>query len=85
MAALATDICVGFCFVFFLHGDNNYSDDRGLYARGQNWLNKHHIMGRAVGCVCGRTLWWQLLLCTVLVQTVESELSAGMFETQPQH
>mmetsp|Transcript_20704 Transcript_20704/g.52557 ORF Transcript_20704/g.52557 Transcript_20704/m.52557 type:complete len:190 (-) Transcript_20704:285-854(-) len=30
-------------------GDNNYSDDRGLYARGQNWLNKHHIMGRAVG------------------------------------
>lgn len=30
-------------------GDNNYSDDRGLYATGQNWLNRHHIMGRAVG------------------------------------
>ncbi|KAJ9526997.1 hypothetical protein QJQ45_025299, partial [Haematococcus lacustris] len=31
------------------HGDNNYSDDRGLYAQGQEWLNKNHIMGRAVG------------------------------------
>ncbi|KAL6759731.1 hypothetical protein V8C86DRAFT_2567962 [Haematococcus lacustris] len=30
-------------------GDNNYSDDRGLYAQGQEWLNKNHIMGRAVG------------------------------------
>jgi len=30
-------------------GDNNYSDDRGLYAKGQDWLHRHHIMGRAVG------------------------------------
>ncbi|CAM8953360.1 unnamed protein product [Rhodiola kirilowii] len=30
-------------------GDNNYGDDRLLYAHGQMWLNKHHIMGRAVG------------------------------------
>uniref|UniRef100_A0A803LED1 Signal peptidase complex catalytic subunit SEC11 n=1 Tax=Chenopodium quinoa TaxID=63459 RepID=A0A803LED1_CHEQI len=31
-------------------GDNNYGDDRLLYAHGQQWLQRHHIMGRAVGC-----------------------------------
>lgn len=30
-------------------GDNNYGDDRLLYAQGQMWLNRQHIMGRAVG------------------------------------
>ncbi|KAM3403718.1 hypothetical protein ACQJBY_007068 [Aegilops geniculata] len=30
-------------------GDNNFGDDRLLYAQGQLWLQKHHIMGRAVG------------------------------------
>ncbi|KAG9146104.1 hypothetical protein Leryth_015905 [Lithospermum erythrorhizon] len=30
-------------------GDNNFGDDRLLYATGQMWLNRHHIMGRAVG------------------------------------
>ncbi|KMZ64088.1 Signal peptidase complex catalytic subunit Sec11 [Zostera marina] len=30
-------------------GDNNFGDDRLLYARGQLWLHQHHIMGRAVG------------------------------------
>ncbi|XP_055802232.1 uncharacterized protein LOC129871357 isoform X2 [Solanum dulcamara] len=30
-------------------GDNNPSDDRVLYAHGQRWLQRHHIMGRAVG------------------------------------
>ncbi|OVA00439.1 Peptidase S26B [Macleaya cordata] len=30
-------------------GDNNPEHDRMLYARGQQWLNRHHIMGRAVG------------------------------------
>ncbi|KAL6532176.1 hypothetical protein OROGR_014146 [Orobanche gracilis] len=30
-------------------GDNNFGDDRLLYAHGQLWLNRHHIMGRAVG------------------------------------
>ncbi|XP_023548595.1 signal peptidase complex catalytic subunit SEC11A-like [Cucurbita pepo subsp. pepo] len=30
-------------------GDNNYGDDRLLYAQGQQWLQRHHIMGRAVG------------------------------------
>ncbi|CAH8354532.1 unnamed protein product [Eruca vesicaria subsp. sativa] len=30
-------------------GDNNEVDDIGLYADGQMWLNRHHIMGRAVG------------------------------------
>ncbi|KAH7854208.1 hypothetical protein Vadar_011376 [Vaccinium darrowii] len=30
-------------------GDNNSGDDRLLYAQGQRWLQRHHIMGRAVG------------------------------------
>ncbi|KAM7267531.1 hypothetical protein ACFE04_009697 [Oxalis oulophora] len=30
-------------------GDNNDDDDIGLYARGQWWLQRKHIMGRAVG------------------------------------
>ncbi|CAL5438825.1 unnamed protein product [Camellia sinensis] len=30
-------------------GDNNFGDDRLLYAQGQLWLHRHHIMGRAVG------------------------------------
>ncbi|KZV29596.1 cell division control protein 48 C isoform 1 [Dorcoceras hygrometricum] len=30
-------------------GDNNLGDDRLLYAHGQLWLQRHHIMGRAVG------------------------------------
>ncbi|WZY73579.1 hypothetical protein YC2023_005819 [Brassica napus] len=29
--------------------DNNDVDDIGLYADGQFWLHRHHIMGRAVG------------------------------------
>ncbi|CAN8269277.1 unnamed protein product [Cochlearia groenlandica] len=30
-------------------GDNNNVDDIGLYAEGQVWLHRRHIMGRAVG------------------------------------
>ncbi|KAG5569817.1 hypothetical protein H5410_059583 [Solanum commersonii] len=30
-------------------GDSNIEDDRLLYAQGQLWLQRHHIMGRAVG------------------------------------
>ncbi|CAH1422961.1 unnamed protein product [Lactuca virosa] len=30
-------------------GDNNPTNDRGLYAPGQQWLQRRHIMGRAVG------------------------------------
>ncbi|VFQ94269.1 unnamed protein product [Cuscuta campestris] len=30
-------------------GDNNLEDDRSLYAHGQLWLQRQHIMGRAVG------------------------------------
>ncbi|KAG8457765.1 hypothetical protein KFE25_005778 [Diacronema lutheri] len=30
-------------------GDNNSVDDRGLYAAGQSWINKEHIIGRARG------------------------------------
>ncbi|KAI3521247.1 hypothetical protein L2E82_16328 [Cichorium intybus] len=30
-------------------GDNNDQDDRVLYAPGQQWLQRHHIMGRAIG------------------------------------
>ena len=32
-------------------GDNNWGDDRALYARGQKWLGRQHVMGRVVGCV----------------------------------
>lgn len=46
-------------------GDNNYGDDRLLYARGQEWLHKQHIMGRAVGCAL--QLWWHLSVCVLLV------------------
>jgi signal peptidase len=30
-------------------GDNNYNDDRVLYDRGQDWIHKENILGRAVG------------------------------------
>ncbi|RAL50315.1 hypothetical protein DM860_007989 [Cuscuta australis] len=30
-------------------GDNNLGDDRSLYAHGQLWLQRQHIMGRVVG------------------------------------
>ncbi|XP_076905014.1 uncharacterized protein LOC143560632 [Bidens hawaiensis] len=30
-------------------GDNNPKDDRSLYAQDQMWLQRKHIMGRAVG------------------------------------
>eukprot|EP00898_Chlorokybus_atmophyticus_P005169 jgi/Chlat1/5653/Chrsp37S05474 len=32
-------------------GDSNFHDDRSLYAYGQSWLHREHIMGRAVGYV----------------------------------
>lgn len=37
--------------LFCILGDNNFGDDRLLYAHGQLWLQQHHIMGRAVGLV----------------------------------
>ncbi|CAN6681186.1 unnamed protein product [Malus baccata var. baccata] len=39
-------------------GDNNDDDDRSLYARGQRWLHRRHIMGRAVSpkAECGHFL-----------------------------
>ena len=43
-------MCVILASPWILCGvDNNYMDDIGLYAKGQNWLNNKHIMGRAVG------------------------------------
>ncbi|KAL0013805.1 hypothetical protein SO802_000874 [Lithocarpus litseifolius] len=30
-------------------GDNNHLDDRILYARGQRWLLRHHVIARVVG------------------------------------
>ena len=30
-------------------GDNNFDDDRVLYNPGQKWINKEHVVGRAVG------------------------------------
>ncbi|CAF2130425.1 unnamed protein product [Brassica napus] len=32
-------------------GDKNDVDNMGLYADGQFWLHRHHIMGKAVGYV----------------------------------
>lgn len=44
--------CISPLFFFFcIQGDNNFGDDRLLYAQGQLWLQQHHIMGRAVGLV----------------------------------
>lgn len=34
-------------------GDNNWADDIGLYAPGQKWLERQHIMGRVVGYLPG--------------------------------
>ncbi|VDN13304.1 unnamed protein product [Dibothriocephalus latus] len=34
---------------FLTKGDNNAVDDRGLYASGQDWLERKHVMGRAKG------------------------------------
>lgn len=36
------------CFIHVI-GDNNTGDDRLLYAQNQLWLQRKHIMGRAVG------------------------------------
>jgi hypothetical protein len=36
---------------FHCAGDNNLRDGRGLYAHGQMWLQRHHIMGRSVGYI----------------------------------
>ena len=30
-------------------GDNNAVDDRGLYAKGQFWVKKEDVVGRAKG------------------------------------
>ena len=30
-------------------GDNNSVDDRGLYAKGQLWVRRHEVVGRARG------------------------------------
>ena len=32
-------------------GDNNNVDDRGLYNRGQDWINPEDVMGRVYGYV----------------------------------
>lgn len=39
--------------VYMTKGDNNPMDDRqgGLYADGQMWLQRHHMLGRAVGAL----------------------------------
>lgn len=36
-------------FKFLTKGDNNSVDDRGLYAPGQQWLEKSDMVGRARG------------------------------------
>ena len=32
-------------------GDNNMRDDRSLYATGQDWLYRDHVIGRAFGYI----------------------------------
>ena len=32
-------------------GDNNRRDDRSLYAKGQDWLHRDHVIGKAVGYI----------------------------------
>lgn len=46
-AVARADVCAA------LQGDANYGNDYEgqLYADGQRWLNRNHIMGRVVGCV----------------------------------
>jgi signal peptidase I len=34
---------------FLTKGDNNWIDDRGLYAPGQMWLQPKDVVGRAKG------------------------------------
>ena len=34
---------------FLTKGDNNQVDDRGLYGRGQKWLQVKHLIGRVKG------------------------------------
>lgn len=34
---------------FLTKGDNNSVDDRGLYGRGQKWLQPKHVVGRVRG------------------------------------
>ncbi|MCD7473306.1 hypothetical protein HAX54_015087 [Datura stramonium] len=36
-------------FMMHIRETINFGDDRLLYAHGQLWLQRHHIMGRAVG------------------------------------
>ena len=36
---------------FLTKGDNNMVDDRGLYAKGQLWLERKDVVGRARGFV----------------------------------
>ena len=36
---------------YLTKGDNNHGDDRVLYAPGQLWLDRDHVMGRASGFV----------------------------------
>ena len=34
---------------YLTKGDNNHVDDRGLYAAGQTYINREHVIGRAKG------------------------------------
>lgn len=36
---------------YLTKGDNNNLDDRQLYNPGQEWLNRHHVIGKAKGSV----------------------------------
>jgi len=36
-------------FRYLTKGDNNPVDDRGLYPKGQLWIEQKHVLGRVVG------------------------------------
>ena len=36
---------------FLTKGDNNQRDDRSLYAKGQDWLYRDHVLGTAFGYI----------------------------------
>lgn len=45
------NLVLGLIVVVYVNisGDNNEMDDRMLYVPGQFWLQRQHIMGKAIG------------------------------------
>ncbi|KAL6568058.1 hypothetical protein OROHE_003742 [Orobanche hederae] len=52
-------------------GDNNDGDDIPLYAPGQLWLKRQHIMGRAVGILTSRRLGHHIMTEKPLIKFLQ--------------